>query len=210
MLNKITVNIHSSVCIRSEKTLYIDPFRLSAAPHDADLILVTHSHYDHFSPEDIAKVTKEDTLFVFPVSMEKDVLAAGFDSSRVTFLAPGQSAVLLGVPVEAIPSYNTNKPMHPKANGWLGYLLTLEGKRIYICGDTDDIPEGRSVSCDIVMVPVGGTYTMNAPEAAAFVNALRPALAAIPFHYGSLTGTPADGETFKAHVDPAIPVCFKL
>ena len=117
MLNKITVNIHSSVCIRSEKTLYIDPFRLSAAPHDADLILVTHSHYDHFSPEDIAKATKEDTLFVFPASMEKDVLASGFDPSRVTFLAPGQSAVLLGVPVEAIPSYNTNKPMHPKANG---------------------------------------------------------------------------------------------
>ena len=202
----ITINAHSSIRIDAGEgaVVYVDPFRLTDEPHDADLVLVTHSHYDHFSPEDIARIEKDSTVFVAPASMADELPGA-------LLVSPGEACEPIpGLRVEAVPAYNLNKQFHPKANQWVGYVVTtLGGTRVYVAGDTDDLDENRSIACDVALVPVGGTYTMDAPEAAAFVNAMRPAVA-IPEHYGSVTGTPEDGETFKGLVDPGIEVVIKL
>ena len=209
MTENISINAHSSIRIEGDAVVYIDPFKIAGAPHDADLILFTHSHFDHFSPEDAALLSRPGTLYAAPRSMEGDLRKAGFPQERTTLLRPGESVTLCGIPVEAVPAYNTNKPMHPRKNGWLGYILTVAGQRIYVAGDTDRIPEEKSIRCDVALVPAGGTYTMTAAEAAAFVNAIRPAVA-VPTHYGSIVGTPEDGQAFARLVDPAIQVVIKI
>ena len=205
MINNITVNEQSSIRIESGKVLYFDPFRLRTAPHDADVIFITHSHFDHYSPEDIAKAAKPGTLFVAPASMAKELRALG----SVTLMQPGESSAVCGIEVEAVAAYNRLKPFHPKRSGWLGYVVTLDGRRIYVCGDTDDTPEAEAVKCDIVCVPIGGTYTMDAAKAAAFVNALSPKIA-IPIHYGTVVGKPSDADTFAGGVDAGISVVRKI
>ena len=118
-------------------------------------------------------------------------------------MGPGDTAEAAGLALRAIPAYNTNKPNHPRENGWIGYLLTINGIRYYIAGDTDDTPEAREVSCDVALVPVGGTYTTDAEEAARMVNAMGPR-GAVPTHYGAIVGTAADGERFRAGLAPGI------
>ena len=110
-----------------------------------------------------------------------------------------------GLPVEAVAAYNSFKPFHPKAAGCLGYVVTVDGQRIYAAGDTDAVREVQAVRCDIALVPIGGTFTMNAKEAAAVVNTIRPKLA-IPIHYGAIAGKPEDGERFRQLVDDGITV----
>ena len=205
MINNITVNEQSSIRIESGRVLYFDPFRLKTAAHDADIIFITHSHYDHFSPEDIAKAAKPDTLFVAPASMAGEMKALG----SVTLMQAGETKAVCGIGVEAVPAYNRLKPFHPKRSGWLGYVVTIDGQRIYVCGDTDDTPEARAVSCDIVCVPIGGTFTMDAAKAAAFVNALSPKLA-VPIHYGTLVGRPSDADVFESGVAAGIEVVRKI
>ncbi|MBQ9717237.1 MAG: MBL fold metallo-hydrolase [Clostridia bacterium] len=209
MLEKITINAHSSIRIAADRILCFDPFRLESAPHDADVIFITHAHFDHFSPEDIEKAAKSGTKFVIPAGMAEEIRKAGIMDEDVLPLVPGQTAEICGIPVEAVPSYNIGKPMHPKANGWLGYIVTVNGERIYVAGDTDATPEGAAVNCSIAMIPIGGTYTMNAEEAAALVNAMQPKVV-IPTHYGSLVGDRKDAETFAASVDDSIEICLKL
>ena len=221
----IRVNAHSSVRIEgaavngSPRVLYVDPFLVDAdhgvaeAPHDADLVIFTHTHYDHFSPKDAAAVARADgsTRYVMPVSMLAEAVAAGIPEDAVFALAPGQAGYPLGVPVRAVPAYNEGKPFHPRANGWVGYLIGARPKvTVYVCGDTDATAEAADVPCDIICVPVGGKYTMDASEAAALVKAMlagagRPAVA-IPTHYGSVTGTPADGGTFASLVGRDVKV----
>ena len=116
---------------------------------------------------------------------------------------------LNGFPIEAVHAYNIGKEFHPKENNWLGYVITIEGTRIYVCGDMDATPEAKAVKCDIVLVPIGGKYTMDPKEAAAFVNGLKPQIA-IPTHYGSIVGDKADGEAFAKLVDPSIKTVLKL
>lgn len=208
----IRINTHSSIRLeaKSGTVAYVDPYGFEAEPHDADLVLVTHTHYDHFSPEDIAKVGTPRTAFVLPASARKDFADAGFSGDRATFLAPSDRATPLpGVEVEAVPAYNATKQFHPKARAWVGYVIGIDGLRVYVAGDTDDLPQNRSISCDVALVPVGGTYTMDVPEAASFVNALRPAVA-IPEHYGTVAGSPDDGARFAALVDPSVEVVLKL
>lgn len=207
MKNKITVNTQSSIRIGSEKIIYFDPFKISSAANDADIIFITHEHYDHFSPEDIEKVQKSDTVFVAPKSMEAALKKHGY--SNLTLLAPGEKTAVRDIPVEAIPAYNLMKPFHTKKNGWLGYVITVEGQRIYVAGDTDATPEAQSVSCDIALIPIGGTFTMNPGKAAAFINELRPKTV-IPTHYGSIVGSAEDGEAFQKLVQPEIEVVIKL
>ncbi len=191
-----------------------DPFALTdaEAAHDADYVLITHAHYDHLSPEDYARVAGEKIVVVAPASMEREV--AGLGAAATQLMSEGEKIELPGLCVEAVPAYNVEPErlgMHPRENGWLGYVVTIDGEptRYYVSGDTDQNPDNETVSCDVALVPIGGTYTCDPGQAAAFVNALRPA-AVIPTHYGSIVGTYADFDTFAAAVDPAIEVVRKL
>jgi len=197
----VEVLYHSSIRITGEKTVYIDPYGVAKDYRDADLILITHDHFDHFSPEDIARVRKEDTVIVTPSSTAKQARKLSF-ATAVT-AAPGDALTAAGLSIQVVAAYNTNKPNHPKANGWVGYIVTMNGARYYIAGDTDDTPEARAVDCDLALVPIGGTYTTDAAEAAALVNAIRPA-AAVPTHYAALVGTKADARRFAAGLDSGI------
>lgn len=208
----ITINTHSSIRLQSKQgtVVYVDPYGFQTEPHDADVILVTHTHFDHFSPEDIAKVKKPHTVFVMPAAHVTDFVDAGFAQEDAIFLAPyDHTTPVDDINVETVPAYNVSKGFHPKDRGWLGYVVEMDGLRIYVAGDTDDLPENRTISCDIALVPAGGTYTMDAREAAAFVNALKPKVA-IPEHYGTVAGSPKDGKTFASLVDPSIEVVLKL
>lgn len=193
---------------------YFDPFALTdaEAAHDADYVLITHAHYDHLSPEDYARVAGEKTVVVAPASMAKEV--AGLSAAATHLMAAGEKLKLPGLTVEAVSAYNVEPErlaMHPRENGWLGYVVTIDGEptRYYISGDTDQNPDNETVSCDVALVPIGGTYTCDPHQAAAFVNALRPH-AVVPTHYGSIVGTYADFDAFAAGVDPAIAVIRKL
>ena len=208
----ITINTHSSIRLETEQgtVIYVDPYGFETEPQDADLILVTHTHFDHFSPEDIARVRKPHTAFVLPATAMGEFIKAGFTDEDAAFLAPYEHATPLpGIEVETVPAYNRTKRFHPEANGWLGFVVVMDGKRVYIAGDTDDLPENREIDCDVALVPAGGTYTMDAREAAAFVNALRPAVA-IPEHYGTVAGSADDGKVFAGLVDSGIEVVLKL
>jgi len=213
ILRSITINSHSSIRIAApeEPVIYVDPFHIPNEPHDADLILVTHPHFDHFSVDDIARVRKDDTVFVMPMAMfltedEKirgalDALAFG-DSFG---MEPNKAIEVMGVLIESVPSYNVNKPNHLKEFGWIGYLLTISDTHIYIAGDTDVNSDVKAVRCDVAMVPAGGTYTTDAKEAAELVNAIGPAVA-IPTHYADIVGDRSCFDVFRANVDPAIRV----
>ncbi len=209
MTERITVNTHSSIRIAAEKIIYTDPFKLADEPHDADIILITHSHFDHFSPEDLRKAAKSDTVFVIPESMMTDALDAGLPEESLITLVPEQKTEICGIPVETVPSYNIGKPMHPKKNSWLGYVITADHTRIYIAGDMDAVPEAAAVKCDIAMVPIGGTYTMNAKEAAGLINEMKPQTV-IPIHYGSIVGLKMHEKNFAKLVDDGIRVVIKL
>ena len=189
MLDKIKWLGHASIRIDAQKIIYIDPWKIKGGPK-ADLILISHTHHDHLSPADVRKIRKEDTV----------IIAAGDTAAQlsgdVRALKPGDKVTIQGVTVEAVPAYNIDKPYHPKANHWIGFLLTVEGKTIYYAGDTDFIPEMKEIKADIWILPVGGTYTMTAKEAAAVINMIRPECA-IPIHCGDLVGTLADAATFK-------------
>lgn len=207
MKDKITVNAQSSIRIEAEKIIYFDPFKIAAATNDADVIFITHDHPDHFSPEDIRKVQKTNTTFVIPKSMENTLKKAGY--SDLILFTPGEKAAVHDIPVEAIPAYNIMKPFHKRANGWLGYIITVDGQRIYVAGDTDATSEAKAVSCDIAIIPIGGTFTMNHSQAAAFINELRPKTV-IPTHYGSIVGSAGNGEAFRKLIQPDIEVIIKL
>lgn len=213
MLDSVTINLHSSIKISSGKALYFDPFRISEPTGDADIIFVTHDHYDHFSPEDIAKVMKEDTIFVAPASTAALIRDAfPVPSERIVTVAPGDTLEVLGIPVEVIASYNPGKQFHPKAKGWVGFVVTVDGLRYYICGDMDITPEGKSVKCDVLLVPCGGTYTTDYKEAAEFTGYLCPKYV-IPTHYGDPVGEKTCGSAFAEELkktSPETEVVIKL
>ena len=200
---KIEVLCHSSIRIEGEeKTVYIDPYRIKEEIMDADLILITHSHYDHCSEDDINKVKKDGTkVFVTNDLMDK-ALELGFEEENITVVMPNNSYKELNIEIDTIPSYNINKQFHPKENNWVGYILKLEGKKVYIAGDTDITEENKNVECDIALVPVGGTYTPDYKEAAELVN-IKPEVA-IPMHYGELVGTKEDAERFSKLINSNI------
>ena len=206
VLEKITVFTQNSIRIDSSiGKIYIDSFRMNEEPKDADYILVTHDHYDHFNLEDIPKVSTGDSIFVVPENMkEKAKEVAGVVGKTVT-VKPGESIMVDKLSIETIPSYNIGKPFHPKDAGWVGYILNVDGKRIYIAGDTDATDEAKKVKCDIALVPIGGKYTMDAKEAAELVNIIRPEIA-IPVHFGGVVGSPNDADNFKKGVDAGIKV----
>ncbi len=184
---------HASFKLSGEKIIYIDPWKI-AAGEKADIVLVTHEHYDHCSPEDIAKIAKEDTVIVAVADCQSKILKL---DREIKLVEPGSRINVKGIDIEAVPAYNTNKQFHPKANQWVGYIVTIGGKRVYHAGDTDFIPEMAQLkNIDIALLPIGGTYTMDAEEAARAANTIKPKLA-VPMHVGDIIGTKADIEKFK-------------
>ena len=204
----IQVNTQSSIRIEGSKVVYFDPFQIGAEAHDADLICITHAHYDHFDPKSILRVCKQDTELAVPASMAGDLEKLVW-KGKIHLLSPGEKLETAGLILTATPAYNKLKPFHPKRNGWLGYLLEMDGRVYYVAGDTDAVKELQEIRCDAALVPIGGKFTMNAREAAGLVNKIKPR-AAIPTHYGSLVGKPQDAETFRKMVDREVQVVVKL
>ena len=187
--NKIVWLGHDCFRIDASQCVYIDPYELQDAT-PADVILVSHDHFDHCSPDDVAKVQQPSTIIV----TEKD--SAKKLTGDIRVVTPGERLELDGLAVEAVPAYNTNKDFHPKANGWLGFVVEIDGVRIYHAGDSDHIPEMKDLSVDIAMLPVSGTYVMTAEEAIEAALAIQPKLA-IPMHYGAIVGDDNDAIKFR-------------
>ena len=203
MLENIEVLCHSSIKINKEKVIYIDPFKIDKDYKDADIIFITHDHYDHYSEEDIDKIKKENTIIVAPEELITKLLNKGFQKNYIITVKPNKKYQVEGIEFETIPAYNIKKQFHPKENEWVGYILELNGVKYYIAGDTDITEENKKVKCDVAFVPVGGTYTMDAKEAATLVNEIKPKIA-VPIHYGSIVGTKEDAINFLKLLNPEI------
>jgi L-ascorbate metabolism protein UlaG (beta-lactamase superfamily) len=188
VLGKIEWLGHDTFRVEGPKRIYTDPFKL-AGGKPADLILITHDHYDHCSPDDIARIQNAGTTIVCPPDCQAKLVG------KVQTIRPGEKLKVEGIEIESVPAYNTDKKFHPQANGWVGYIFTVEGVRIYLAGDTDRIPEMKQLRCDIALLPVGGTYTMTAEEAVQAALDLKPQVA-VPMHYASIVGTEADARKF--------------
>lgn len=185
------------------KTIYTDPYQLSKSQHnknDADIVFISHNHFDHLSMDDLKHVIGKKTSIVAARECVEQLKAAG--AAEVKGVAPGDRLAVQGVQVEAVAAYNTNKKFHPKADGKVGFVITINGMRIYHTGDADDIPEMSAAKPDIALVPVSGTYVMTAEEAARAVNEkIKPKKLAIPMHYGSIVGSEKDATEFKQRVN---------
>ncbi len=200
MTEKLVSNIHwlghSSFRIEGDGlVIYIDPWQLTDGPQ-ADLILISHDHQDHCSPDDVAKIRGANTAVVANKS------AAAKLTGSIEVVAPGDEVTVKGIAISAVPAYNINKfrspgqPFHPQAAGHVGFVITVGGQRIYFAGDTDHIPEMKDIKADVALLPVSGTYVMTAVEAAEAAATLQPQVA-VPMHVGRAIGSMNDAETFK-------------
>lgn len=171
------------------KVIFIDPYEIGDCGK-ADIILITHSHYDHCSVPDINKIKTSSTVFV----TEKE--SASALSGDVRVVKPGDKITVSGVEIEAVPAYNIDKDFHPKKNNWVGFILTIGNNKIYHAGDTDLIPEMSSFSADIALLPVSGTYVMTADEAVEAAKLIKPKIA-VPMHYDAIVGSKKDAIKFK-------------
>lgn len=189
---------HDGFRIDAGKTIYVDPYQIEGGPV-ADLILITHEHFDHCSPEDVAKIQGPETVIVTEKDSAKKV------TGDVRVLKPGEILALGDVKIEAVPSYNTDKDFHPKKNGWLGFIAEIDGVKVYHAGDADFIPEMKDFEVDIALLPVSGTYVMTADQAVKAALAINPKLA-IPMHYGAIVGDEQDALNFKKELEGKIDV----
>ncbi len=180
--------------------VYTDPFKLAEGGDKADVILITHEHYDHCSPEDVAKIQKTGTVIVAPGS------CGGKLDGDVRTVKAGDTLEAKGIPIEVRWAYNTSKfrspgqPFHPKSPDFVGYVFTVGGERIYLAGDTDFIPEMNGLDVDVALIPVSGTYVMTPDEAAEAANTAIKAKTYVPMHYNSIVGTDADAKKFAQAV----------
>jgi len=188
LLEKIHWLGHDGFRIDTAAVIYIDPYQIkSTVP--ADIILVSHDHFDHCSPDDIKKIQTQNTVII------TDKASAAKLSGAIRIVQPGDTLSVQGIEVEIVPAYNTNKQFHPKADGKLGFILTVDDVRIYHAGDTDFIPEMKNIKTDIALLPVSGTYVMTADEAVQAARAINPKIA-VPMHYGAIVGSAADAQGF--------------
>lgn len=190
MLENIIWLGHDAFKIAASKIIYLDPFELAGDHEPADIICISHDHYDHCSPEDVAKIQGEDTIIVAAENCK------GKLKGDVRLVKAGDTIGIDEVSIEVVPAYNVNKRFHPREAGGVGYVLTVAGTRIYHAGDSDPIPEMEGLDVDIAMLPVSGVYVATAEEAVKAAEMLNPKVV-IPMHYGSIVGSRADAERFK-------------
>ena len=186
---------HASFKITASLKIYIDPWKIKDSPNDADVVLISHDHYDHYVAEDIERVSAPNTrLFA-----STDVIKKHGSGQPLT---PNQSLNIDQLTLTVTCAYNIDKDFHPKEMNWLGFILEIDGKRIYYAGDTDLIPEMKEVkNIDLALLPVGGTYTMDPTQAAQAANQLNPKTT-IPYHWGDIVGTQKDAEIFANQSNP--------
>lgn len=204
LMKRLTWLGHDSFRLEGPPVIYFDPWQLKGNLPAADLVLVSHEHHDHCSPDDVYKIRVPGTAIVAPAGA-----VAQLPGARV--VQPGDQLSLKGVEIEAVRAYNLNKfrspgkPFHPREAGHVGYVVTVQGVRLYFAGDTDHIPEMASIRCDVAILPVSGKYVMTVEEAAEAARVLNPKIV-VPMHYGSGIGTPADGRRFAAMCDQEVAV----
>lgn len=211
-LDNVRVLTHSAIRLETPdgKALYFDPYDLVEAPHDAAVVFVTHNHYDHLSAEDYAKVANADTVLVAPATIEADV--APLEAAGKKLVSWGDAFEVAGVSVKVVPAYNVQPErlgFHPKENQWVGYLITMDNTTYYVSGDTDENEDTDQVRCDVALIPIGGTFTMDPQQAAAYINTIKPKVV-VPTHYGTAVGTKEDVEAFEPLVDADVAVVRKM
>lgn len=200
----ISVNIQSSILISGNIKIYFDPIKMDRK-YDADYIFITHSHYDHFSKEDILNIKNDNTVIIGPYDIYDKCLEMGFSKDKVIKVKPCEEYDYGVIRFKTVYAYNLNKNFHLKESNWVGYVLEFEGKKYYIAGDTDVIMDNLSVlkNIDVAFIPIGGTYTMDALEASKFVNIFKPKTV-IPIHYGMVVGNKSDVGKFKENLDSEV------
>ena len=194
MKEKLKILCHSSIKITEDKIIYFDPFNIKENFSDADYIFCTHSHYDHFSPEDINKVKNNNTKLI----VTKDIIESAtklINKNNIILVQPNEEYKIDNLVIKTVPAYNRIKKFHPKENNWVGYIVETNGQKYYIAGDTDNIEELHNIKCDVAFLPVGGTYTMDYKQASELANVINAKLV-IPTHYGEIVGNKDDGIKF--------------
>ena len=191
---------HDTFTLEKGITICIDPYKLSKTIR-ADLVLISHNHFDHLSLEDLKKISSNNTTIVAANECVSQI--SNISLKEMIGIAPGDEYTIIGVKIKAVPAYNINKinpdtkkPFHPKEDKKIGFIITMEGTTIYHTGDSDLIPEMADLKPDILLVPVSGTYVMTAKEAANAVDKIKPKIA-IPMHYGTIVGSENDAKEFK-------------
>ena len=209
MKEKIEVNLQSSIRIEDKnKVIYFDPYKINEEKHDARMIFITHDHFDHLDYDSIKKVMNDETFIIVPSSIMGTCLENGLPLNQLINVIPNKKYNMFGNYVETIPSYNKKKEFHTKDNKYVGYLITIDNEVIYVAGDTDMTSENKKVKCDIALVPIGGTYTMDYKEASELINIIKPKVV-IPTHYKTIVGSDNDVEEFKKLLDKEIECVVK-
>lgn len=199
----IEVFAQSSIKLTGSFILYFDPFQIPKEIHDADFVFITHPHWDHFSLLDLLKVRKAETNFIIPKEIYEELLDIGVEESHIKIVKPQEEYFFEHMSFQTLPAYNRSSNYHLKESNWLGYLVSMDGVIYFVAGDTDVLEIHHQVKADVVFLPVGGTYTMDARDAARLANQIHPHLA-IPTHYLTAVGTLEDARNFRKYLNEGI------